>query len=217
MRRTPRSQDSPLTSLREGTTDSRAVESYYDDWADGYDKTLAEWRYRAPEDACDLLTPHLADGARVLDVGCGTGLIAESLSQRGDYSIDGMDISADSLQQAKRRGHYARLLQHDLQDLPLPVPDNAYDAAVSVGVLTYIEDGDALLRDLCRCVGPGGAITFTQRSDLWEERDFAETIDRIAREGLWTHRHVSPPRPYLPGNADFSDEILVIHTLCVVS
>ena len=206
-----------LQSLREGTTDSRAVESYYDNWAAGYDETLADWQYRAPEDACDLLVPHLDDGARVLDVGCGTGLLVNALREHGEYSVDGIDISAESLQLAQRRGGYARLMQHDLQVLPLPVQENAYDAAASVGVLTYIENAEALLRDLCRCVRPGGAITFTQRTDLWQDRNFPDMIARLERDGLWTTDHISPPQPYLPGNEDFSDEIEVIHTLCKVT
>jgi predicted TPR repeat methyltransferase len=217
MHRNQKSGRSALTSLREGTTDPRAVENYYDGWADGYDKALAEWQYRAPADISDLLAPHLDDGARVLDVGCGTGLLADSLCKRGDYSIDGIDISAESLQHAQRRDVYARLTRHDLQNLPLPVPDATYDAAASVGVLTYIRDAEVLLRDLCRCVRPGGAIAFTQRTDLWDERALGDTIARLERDGLWVIHDVSPPRPYLPGHEDFSDEIMVIYTLCKVS
>ncbi len=217
MQRNPGPKTSTLTSLRQGTTDSLAVQSYYDDWADKYDETLAEWQYQAPEDASDLLAPHLGDGARVLDVGCGTGLLASVLRKRGDYTVDGIDISAASLHLAERRGDYARLIHHDLQDLPLPVQDNAYDAAASVGVLTYIEDAEALLRDLCRCVRTGGAITFTQRTDLWEGRNFPEMIARLERDGLWVKPHITPPQKYLPGNEEFSDEINVIHTLCIVT
>ncbi|MTJ05610.1 MAG: methyltransferase domain-containing protein [Sediminimonas qiaohouensis] len=217
MQRNHGPKTSTLTSLRQGTTDSHAVESYYDDWADSYDETLSEWQYRAPDDASGLLAPHLSDGARVLDVGCGTGLLARALRKRGDYTVDGIDISAASLRLAERHGDYAQLIHHDLQNLPLPVPDNVYDAAASVGVLTYIEDAEALLRDLCRCVRPGGAITFTQRTDLWEGRNFPELIARLDRDGLWANPHITPPQKYLPGNEEFSDEVNVIHTLCIVS
>ena len=97
------------------------------------------------------------------------------------------------------------------------MPDNTYDAAISVGVMTYIEDAEALLRDLCRCVRRGGAIAFTQRTDLWDKRNFPETIERLEGDGLWTNHHISPPRQYLPGNEEFSDEINVIHALCKVT
>ena len=205
-----------LTSLRAGSTDARAVEAYYDDWADGYDATLKEWRYRAPADAAGLMAPHLADGARVLDVGCGTGLLGAALRAHAAVRLAGIDISAASLEQAGRRGLYDRLLRHDLTQIPLPVPDHTFDAAACIGVLTYIADAEALLRDMCRTVRTGGVVAFTQRTDLWNERRFDSLIARLEAEGLWQRLHQSPPMPYLPGNTDFAEEIGVIHTLCRV-
>ena len=206
-----------LTSLRQGATDTDAVKRYYDEMADRYDDTLAAWQYRAPEDACDLLTPHLADGARVLDVGCGTGLMGHALLRRGAFRVDGIDISDASLRHAARRGCYARLIRHDLQALPLPVGRDSYAAAAAVGVMSYIADAPALMRDLCRAVRPGGLITFTQRTDFWQERDFAGMIDRLEGEGIWTRINVTQPLDYIPGHADFTDEIRVIHSLCRVT
>lgn len=207
----------PLVSLRAGTTDARAVETYYDDFADSYDARLETWQYRAPAEAAALLAPFLGPGKRVLDVGCGTGLMAETLRRRGDVAVDGIDISAASLQRAEARGLYGRLLQHDLQQQPLPVPDGAYDAAASVGVLTYIADAEALLRDICRTVRSGGAIAFTQRTDLWQDRDFDGLLRRLTDGGLWRTEHVSAPMPYLPGHEDFAEEIKVIYALCRVA
>lgn len=209
--------DGPLMSLRQGTTDARAVQDYYDAWADGYDATLQTWHYRAPEDAADLLSPHLTPGARVLDVGCGTGQLGQALCGRAELALDGMDISAASLKQAQGRGIYDRLLQHNLQDTPLPVDDRLYDIAATVGVLTYIADAEALLRDLCRVVRGGGVIAFTQRTDLWQERGFADMIQRMEADRVWQRDEISEPMPYLPGNEDFADEIRVIHALCRVT
>lgn len=214
---TKRDTGQKLTSLRQGTTETGAVQNYYDDMADHYDDTLAAWQYRAPEDACDLLTPHLGKDARFLDVGCGTGLLGRALMRRGAFRVDGIDISDASLRHAQQRGCYGRLMRHDLQMLPLPVQDDAYDAAAAVGVLSYIADAPALLRDLCRAVRPGGVITFTQRTDFWQARGFAAMIERLESEGLWTPAHITQPLQYIPGHADFTDEIKVIHTLCKVT
>lgn len=203
--------------FRNGSTDSEAVETYYDDWAETYEETLEKWHYRAPQDSVALLAPHLAPGARILDLGCGTGLLAVALGARGAFSIDGIDISADSLKLAEQRGGYARLIQHDLQKLPLPVADDAYDAAASVGVLTYIEEVEPLLRDLCRCVRSGGTITFTQRTDRWEDCGLPEMLARLEGEGLLTVLQITEPKPYLPGNPDFGEDIQVRHSLCRVA
>jgi len=209
-----------LSTMRKGTTDPRAVESHFDDWADSYDATLARWRYRTPDEIAALVAPSLRrDGARVLDVGCGTGLFGQALARQlepAPVALDGLDISAASLERAAAHKVYDRLRRHDLNVLPLPVADDSHDAAALVGVLTYFPDPEPLMRDLCRAVKPGGHVAFTQRSDLWEERDFDAMIARLESAGLWRRRHVSPPRPYLPGNDDFADEIAVIHTLCRV-
>lgn len=209
--------DQPLISLKQGTTNARAVQAYYDDWAECYDATLQSWQYRAPEDAANLLSPLLEAGIRVLDIGCGTGQLGQALRKHAEIELDGIDISSASLQQAKRRGIYGSLLQHDLQKTPLPVGANIYDIAATVGVLTYIGDAETLLRDLCRTVRKGGVIAFTQRTDLWDERGFDQMITEIEADGLWQCQKVSEPMPYLPGNEEFADEIRVIHTLCRVT
>lgn len=208
--------DEPLISLRQGTTDARAVQAYYDDWAEGYDATLESWQYRAPEQAASLLSPYLTTGTRVLDVGCGTGRLGQALFKRANIVVDGMDISSASLEQARKRGIYRLLHLHDLQKTPLPVEDNIYDLAATIGVLTYIPDAETLLRDLCRAVRRGGVIAFTQRTDLWGERNFDDMIMRMEAEGIWQRETTSDPMPYLPGNEDFADEIRVIHCLCIV-
>lgn len=212
----PKEPGQGLTSLRQGSTDAGAVERHYDGWAADYDATLAAWDYRAPAEVAALLAPHLRPGAEVLDIGCGTGLTGQALARHLPLALDGLDISAASLAQAQARGLYRRLLRHDLQALPLPVAPDAHDAAVTVGVLTYIPDAETLLRALCRAVRPGGVLLFTQRDDLWAERGFDALLARLEGAGLWHPLHVGPPRPYLPGNAEFGQEVQVIHTLCRV-
>ncbi|MFO7856642.1 MAG: methyltransferase domain-containing protein [Paracoccaceae bacterium] len=201
-------------TLGEGSTEAEAVERFYDDWAETYDETLRGWRYRAPERTAAALAPHLATGARVLDVGCGTGMFAEALAAEGDFRLDGLDISGASLEIAARTGRYDRLIRHDLQRLPLPVATDACDAAASVGVLTYVADVEGLMRDVVRCVRPGGAVAFTQRSDRWESAGFPEMLARLEEEGLWTPLQVGEPRPYLPGNREFGERVGVVHVLC---
>ncbi|MBN9671480.1 class I SAM-dependent DNA methyltransferase [Roseibium aggregatum] len=203
-------------SLKAGSTDSETVASYYDQFAETYDTTLAGWNYHAPDETVALMAPHLLPGARILDVGCGTGLVSEALKKRASYRVDGIDISPASLTLAEQRGTYERLICHDLQKHPLPCRDDDYDAAISVGVLTYIEDLLSLFRDLCRCVRGGGVIAFTERSDLWQTLDLDGKLKALADEDLWSVLHVSEPRAYLPGNKDFAEEIKVIHTLCRV-
>lgn len=205
-----------LTSLKDGSTNSTAIAAYYDEWAETYDATLKSWDYQAPDDAAATLGAHLKSGDKILDVGCGTGMFAKAMSRHLDCHIEGIDISAASLEIAKKQGGYDRVQCHDLQTNPLPVPDNAFDAAACVGVMTYIEDAAGLLADLCRVVRPGGYLLFTQRDDRWVEKDFDSLITSFEERKLWTPLNVSKAKPYLPNNDDFRDSIRVIHALCQV-
>jgi predicted TPR repeat methyltransferase len=200
--------------LRSGTTDAAAVSGYYDDWASSYDETLKSWNYQAPRTAAERLAAHLEAGDAVLDVGCGTGLFGQAMARFGAFGMVGLDISAQSLRRARALGLYDRLVEHDLQRLPLPVAENSMQAAACIGVLTYIESAADLLRDLCRCVAPGGVITFTQRTDRWAELDFGTTVQTLATQGHWTVLEIGQPEDYLPGNEDFGQDIRVIHTVC---
>ena len=201
-------------SLKAGTTASSAVEAYYDDWAESYDRTLNEWGYETPREAAAMLREKLEPGANVLDVGCGTGMFAEALSAVLDCRVEGVDISAASLELAGKSGNYVRLHRHDLQTVPLPIGDNAFDAAACVGVLTYIEDAASLLADICRIVRPNGYFAFTQRDDRWAERDFDALVAGFAERRVWTPVLVTQAVPYLPKNDDFGEAIKVIHVLC---
>ena len=111
--------------LRQGSTSSEEVEKSYDGWAPTYDDTLAEWDYRAPEEAAIILQSAIPKNSRILDVGCGTGLMGVAL-RRADFSgpIDGIDISEESLSTAKKCGVYRSLRKVDLQEHILEIHFN---------------------------------------------------------------------------------------------
>ena len=205
-----------FNSLKDGSTNSTAIAAYYDEWAETYDVTLKNWDYQAPDDAAATLCEYLKSGDDILDVGCGTGMFAKALSRYLECGIEGIDISAASLEIAEKHGGYDHLQRHDLQALPLPIDDNSFDAAACVGVMTYIEDAEGLLADLCRVLRPGGYILFTQRDDRWVEKNFDSLLNNFVERGLWTPLKISKAKPYLPKNDDFSHSIRVIHVLCQV-
>lgn len=208
--------DSDRAGLSHMSTESPIVEEYYDDWAEKYDETLADWNYRAPEEAAAILREHLGPGAEILDAGCGTGLTGLATSRAGFTVIDGNDLSSKSLDEARKLNVYRTLEQVDMQKLPLPVESDAYDGLECIGVLTYLPDSEPLLRELCRVVRPGGVVVLTQRDDIFEERDFGSVLRTLESEGLWKILEVSEPRPYLPGNDEFADRIRVHFITCRV-
>src|SRR5512138_349858 len=97
-------------------------------------------------------------GGRVLDGGCGPGLVAEAFLEAG-YDVLGVDLSAEMIRRAQARcarfGERARFEQRSLFDLE---PGAPLDAALSRNVLHHLEDPQAFLSRQAALVRPGGAV-----------------------------------------------------------
>ena len=158
----------------------------------------------------DALAP--AAGETILDVGCGPGFYvaaaAEAVGPGG--SVTGVDRSPDMLAAAARRveGHpHVTLLEGDA--LKLPVPDAAFDAALSVQVMEYVEDATAALAEIRRTLRPGGRVLIWDvdwGTVSWHSAD----QDRMARVlQAWDAHLVHPSLPRTLGTrlraAGFAD------------
>jgi arsenite methyltransferase len=102
-----------------------------------------------------------APGERILDVGCGPGFYcAELLAEVGESgAVTGVDSSPAMLALAARRcaGHdNVELLEGEA--LTLPVPDESFDAALTVQVIEYVADVEKALAELRRVLRPGGRV-----------------------------------------------------------
>ena len=184
------------------------VAELYDGWANAdYDADLATWNYEAPAHAASIAMGKLGDPAhsRILDAGCGTGLVGVELRRLGATSIIGGDFSPTSVAVARQRGVYDEARFVDL-NAPLDFADDAFDAVVSVGVFSYLTDSRTTIIELLRVTAPGGCVVFTQRSDLWAARVFVALINELVDEGRCT-ASISDVAPYLPGHPEFGDDI----------
>ncbi|WP_050927773.1 class I SAM-dependent DNA methyltransferase [Aestuariivita boseongensis] len=84
----------------------------YDAWSASYEAEVAENGYATPGRCAEALAKHLKDkDAPILDFGCGTGLSGLALKLAGFTTIDGVDLSADMLAQAKDKSVYRSLTQ----------------------------------------------------------------------------------------------------------
>ncbi len=190
------------------STNTPEIVQLYDAFAPTYDDTLlSKWGYEAPAAAAQLLARHAPLTSIVLDAGCGTGLTGAELHRVGFDTVHGADISLPSLAVAARKGVYRSVACADLLK-PLPFPNAAFDAAVCVGVLSYIS-GDGLFSELCRVTRRGGVILLSHRIDLIEARSFGDVLQRLEADGLWSEVFRSAPLPYLPKHPDFGDKIRV--------
>lgn len=152
---------------------------YYRDWAERYDRDFAgNMAYRSPDAVAELYAA-LGGQGPVLDVGAGTGLVAEALARRGIGPVDGIDISEEMLKVAAAKGVYRQAIRADLTR-PLALPDGAYAGCVSAGTFTQGHVGPAALGELLRITAPGGFFVLTVHVAVYERGGFAEAFARMA-------------------------------------
>jgi len=120
---------------------------------------------------------------RIIDVGCGTGLVGVDLEKGGFSNFDGIDISQEMIDIAKQRG-YSKLFIGSLND-SLPCENNEYDAALCVGVFTHGHVGSDRLDELVRIVKPGGIICFTVNEGVYDSYGFDSKIKNLESTNIW--------------------------------
>ena len=170
--------------LKDAKNDNRLTEVYRD-WAKkyDYDNDHVLGTVSQPK-SVNLLSTRLKDKtAKIIDVGCGTGLVGENLKAKDFIYFDGIDISKDMLSIAKSRG-YRNLFLGSLNK-QLPVLDDAYDAAMCVGVFTHGHVSSDGFNELCRIVKPGGYVCFTINEGVFEEYGFKEMIAEFQLNKVW--------------------------------
>ena len=170
--------------LKDAKNDNRLTEVYRD-WAKkyDYDNDHVLGTVSQPK-SVNLLSTRLKDKtAKIIDVGCGTGLVGEKLKAKDFIYFDGLDISKDMLSIAKSRG-YRNLFLGSLNK-QLPVLDDAYDAAMCIGVFTHGHVSSDGFNELCRIVKPGGYVCFTINEGVFEKYGFKEMIAEVQLNKVW--------------------------------
>lgn len=127
----------------------------------------------------------LRRGDRVLDVACGTGVVArKALTRvRWDGTVTGLDLNATQLEIAREAARFLHppidYMEGDAQKLPFP--DGSFDVVLCQHGVQFFPDRLAALREMRRVLAPGGRLSFM----VWRHRDYhpvwtllAEAFDR---------------------------------------
>ena len=162
------------------------VLEYYKHWTDNnkYNKDMVEWNYTAPKETVAVVKKYTSNkNFKILDAGCGTGLVGVELKKFGYSHIDGVDFSQDMLDLVPQ-DIYRNLQKVDL-NADLKFRDNTYDVIICVGTFTYGHVKAHALDELIRITKDKGLICFTINEGIYKEYGFDKKIKELSDNNSW--------------------------------
>lgn len=161
------------------------LDRLYNEWAGDYDQQI--WASGNPyiTIATGMMGRHVPGfDARILDVGCGTGNMAQALNQMGYNNLEGLDPSLGMLEIAEKKGIYQFLHQKYLSER-VDLPDDSYDAVVAAGVLTHGHAPPESLDGVLRLCKPGAIIVFSLSQIAFNDQGFSQKMEILSDSGEW--------------------------------
>lgn len=163
-----------------GPDEARAL---YGKWAETYDQSFgAGWGYIAPREIARIYLSETDGDTPLLDIGAGTGLVAEHLE---GMQTDALDITPEMLAIARTKGLYRTLITADLTR-PLALPDDAYGGVISCGTFTHGHVGPECLPELLRITRPGALFVCGTIAPVLDGLGFGSALARLVAEGRIT-------------------------------
>ena len=128
--------------------------------ADAYEQFMGRWSRRLARPF--IAFAGLADGERILDVGCGTGSLTFALAEAANLAkIAAIDDSEIYLDAARAKNKDPRVSFERADACALRFEDACFDRAMSLLVLHFIPETERAVGEMCRVVRPGGTVAAT--------------------------------------------------------
>ena len=123
-------------------------------------------------------------GLRVLDVGCGGGLLAEEFARLG-CAVTGVDPSEESLAVARRHAEQQRLriTYRPAAGEALPFAEASFDVVYCCDVLEHVNDLTSVIAESARVIQPGGVYLYDTINRTLASR---LTVILLLQEWSWT-------------------------------
>ena len=150
----------------------------YSAWAETYDNDfIKDMQYQLHFSVAEEFVLNGGKGL-ILDVGAGTGALAQALLQKGKFSIEATDISEEMLKVAESKKIYERSFLSDLTE-EIPMENDIYDGVVSSGTFTHGHVGPSAMVELVRVTKPTGLVTISVNEKHWIALNFANEVEKL--------------------------------------
>ncbi len=148
---------------------------YYDTFSSIYERDRHQGYHRWLDTRSTALVAPWAERARVLEVGCGTGLILREVEPIASEAI-GLDLSRGMLEVSRKRG----LKVVEASATEIPFTSDSFDLVYSFKVLAHVPDLATAVREMVRVTRPGGRLVL----EFYNRHSLRYAIRRIRRPGV---------------------------------
>ena len=147
--------------------------------ASGYDQLMGRWSQRLA--SLFINFAGVADGERILDVGCGTGSLTFALARAANLGeIAAIDYSPVFVEEAIRRSTDPRIRIQQADACALPFEGNTFDRALALLVLHFVPEAGKAVSEMRRVVRSGGVVAATVWDHLGGMPGMRMMIDTVA-------------------------------------
>jgi predicted TPR repeat methyltransferase len=173
--------------------DQTNIKDHYDELSSNYESVYLTAGWPDPTKSAELanefvhLSPASKADAEVFDMGCGTGLVGQYLTEFGFTKVDGVDASKGMLDQAEVKKCY-RLLEELFLGVPETFPQkfhNKYDVVTASGILADNHLDCPVFEEMLLALKTGGIVTFTSRIEYLEKYGYGPYMEKLETEGKW--------------------------------
>lgn len=181
-----------LTGTNPERPPAEYVSRLFDHHAASFDSHLTGMLgYAVPEQLVELLVRHAPtplENKKVLDLGCGTGLIGQALAAM-HCDIVGVDLSSKMLDKARAKNLYSELICEDIVAMMQGQAEQSYDIVTSADVFIYLGKLDTVMAQSKRLLRTGGILAFSIETLVPNAAEATDTESRfcLTETGRYSH------------------------------
>ncbi|MEB3340141.1 class I SAM-dependent methyltransferase [Okeania sp.] len=152
-----------------------SAEEFYDNYAIKYDDVAkSKSNANLHSKALKIFQQHNNDNeGSILDIACGTGLLSELL--QGDFEYTGIDISANMLEYAAKRGY--KTIHKPIETALAEIDSQSYDLVFCLSSLHFVEDAETAIKHIYRIARKAILISLDEMTEEYMKKFIVPVYD----------------------------------------